>query len=35
MFGKAMTNDGKMPTKALAVLAIIGVIGVLFSLIIL
>lgn len=35
MFGKAMTNDGKMPKKAVAVLAIIGVIGVLFSLIIL
>ena len=33
MFGKAMTNDGKMPTKALAVLAIAGVIGVAVSLI--
>ncbi|MFP4178235.1 MAG: hypothetical protein ACLFTZ_05695 [Acholeplasmataceae bacterium] len=33
MFGKAMTNDGKMPKKALAVLAVIGIIGVLFSLI--
>lgn len=32
MFGKAMSNDGKMPTKALAVLAIIGVFGVAFSL---
>lgn len=33
MFGKAMSNDGKMPTKVLAVLAIAGVIGVAFSLI--
>jgi len=33
MFGKAMTNDGKMPTKMLAVLAIAGVIGTLYSLI--
>ncbi|MCF7924002.1 MAG: hypothetical protein K9L64_02700 [Candidatus Izimaplasma sp.] len=33
MFGKAMSNDGKMPTKALAILAIVGVIGVAFSLI--
>lgn len=33
MFGKAMTNDGKMPRTALAVLAFLGVIGVLFSLI--
>ncbi len=33
MFGKAMSNDGKMPTKALAILAIAGVIGVVFSLI--
>ncbi len=35
MFGKAMSNDGKMPTKPLAILAILGIIGVLFSLIIL
>lgn len=33
MFGKAMTNDGAMPTRALAVLAISGVIGVAISLI--
>ncbi len=35
MFGKAMSNDGKMPKKAVAILAILGIIGVLFSLIIL
>ncbi len=35
MFGKAMSNDGKMPKKAVAVLAILGIVGVLFSLIIL
>jgi len=35
MFGKAMTNDGKMPRKALAILACLGIIGVLYSLIIL
>jgi hypothetical protein len=33
MFGKAMSNNGKMPKKALAVLAGLGVLGVLFSLI--
>lgn len=33
MFGKAMSNDGKMPTKALAVLAIAGIIGVFISLV--
>ncbi|BCR36259.1 hypothetical protein [Mariniplasma anaerobium] len=33
MFGKAMSNDGKMPKKAVAILAILGVVGVLFSLI--
>jgi hypothetical protein len=33
MFGKAMSNDGKMPTKILAVLAIAGIIGVAISLI--
>ncbi|AIO19672.1 hypothetical protein KQ51_01798 [Candidatus Izimaplasma bacterium HR1] len=35
MFGKAMTNGGKMPKKALAILAILGILGVAFSLIIL
>lgn len=35
MFGKAMSNDGKMPKKAVAVLAIIGIVGVIFSLILL
>lgn len=35
MFGKAMSNDGEMPKKAVAALAIIGIIGVLFSLIVL
>jgi hypothetical protein len=35
MFGKAMSNDGKMPKKAVAVLALLGVVGVLFSLILL
>ncbi|XMB72941.1 hypothetical protein RJI07_03280 [Mycoplasmatota bacterium WC30] len=33
MFGKAMSNGGKMPKKALAVLAILGIIGVALSLI--
>ncbi|MGM0601163.1 MAG: hypothetical protein ACQETH_15240 [Candidatus Rifleibacteriota bacterium] len=33
MFGKAMSDEGKMPTKALAVLAIVGIIGILYSLI--
>lgn len=33
MFGKAMSNEGKMPKKPLAVLAIVGILGVLFSLI--
>ena len=33
MFGKAMSNGGKMPTKVLAALAITGIIGVAFSLI--
>jgi len=33
MFGKAMTNDDKMPRKALAVLAFLGVIGVIYSLV--
>ncbi len=32
MFGKAMSNGGKMPEKILATLAIIGIIGVAFSL---
>jgi hypothetical protein len=35
MFGKAMSDGGKMPKKAVAVLAILGIIGVLFSLILL
>ena len=35
MFGKAMSNGGKMPERILATLAIIGVLGVAFSLIIL
>ena len=35
MFGKAMSNGGKMPTKILATLAIIGIIGVSLSLILL
>lgn len=33
MFGKGMSNDGKMPTKTLAVLALAGVIGTLYALI--
>ncbi|MCF7932309.1 MAG: hypothetical protein K9K93_03990 [Acholeplasmataceae bacterium] len=33
MFGKAMSNNGEMPKKTLAVLAGLGVLGVLFSLI--
>lgn len=33
MFGKAMSNDGEMPKNAVATLAIIGIVGVLFSLI--
>lgn len=33
MFGKAMSNNGKMPKKAVAVLAVIGILGVVFSLI--
>ncbi len=33
MFGEAMSNNGEMPKKVLAVLAILGVIGVAFSLI--
>jgi hypothetical protein len=33
MYGKAMSNGGRMPPRALAVLAIAGVVGVLFSLI--
>ena len=33
MFGKAMSDNGKMPTKALAVLAIAGIIGVFISLV--
>ncbi len=32
MFGKAVENEGKMPSKAVAVLASIGVIGVVYSL---
>jgi len=35
MFGKAMSNGGKMPKKALAILAILGIIGVALSLILL
>jgi hypothetical protein len=35
MFGQAMSNDGAMPKRALAVLAIAGVIGVLLSLVLL
>ena len=35
MFGKAMSNNGEMPKKVVATLAIMGIIGVLFSLIIL
>ncbi len=35
MFGKAMSNDGEMPKKIVATLAIIGILGVLFSLIML
>jgi hypothetical protein len=31
MFGKAMSNEGKMPKKVLATLAILGVAGVIFS----
>lgn len=33
MFGKAMSDNGKMPTKTLAVLAISGIIGVFISLV--
>jgi len=33
MFGKAMSNNGEMPKKAVATLAILGTIGVLFTLI--
>jgi hypothetical protein len=33
MFGKAMSDNGKMPTKALAVLALSGIIGVFISLV--
>ena len=33
MFGKAMSNDGEMPKKVVAILAILGTIGVLFTLI--
>ena len=35
MFGKAMSNNGEMPKKMVAALAIIGVLGVFLSLIIL
>ncbi len=35
MFGKAMSNDGKMPKKAVAILAILGVVGVVLTLILL
>ena len=35
MFGKAMSNNGEMPKKIVATLAIMGIVGVLFSLIIL
>ena len=35
MFGKAMSNNGEMPKKVIATLAILGIIGVLFTLIIL
>jgi hypothetical protein len=33
MFGKAMSNNGEMPKKTIAVLASLGVIGVIFSLV--
>jgi hypothetical protein len=33
MFGKAMSNNGEVPKKAVAILAILGTIGVLFTLI--
>lgn len=35
MFGKAMSNNGEMPKKVVAFLAILGIVGVAFSLIIL
>lgn len=35
MFGKAMSNGGKMPKKAVAILAILGIIGVILSLVLL
>ena len=35
MFGKAMSKNGKMPTKAISVFAILGILGVIFSLFIL
>ena len=35
MFGKAMSKNGKMPKKAISVFAILGILGVIFSLFIL
>ncbi len=35
MFGKAMSNGGEMPRKPLAILAVIGIIGVVLSLVLL
>ncbi len=35
MFGKAMSNNGKMPIKAISICAILGVLGVIFSLVVL
>jgi len=35
MFGKAMSNGGEMPKRIVAVLASIGIIGVILSLVLL
>lgn len=35
MFGKAMSKNGKMPIKAISVCAILGILGVIFSLVVL
>jgi hypothetical protein len=32
MFGKAMSKNGEMPKKAISVCAVIGILGVIFSL---
>jgi hypothetical protein len=35
MFGKAMSKDGVMPKKAITICAVLGILGVIFSLIVL